>query len=206
MRVISLSCALLYGQIQASADQDHRLIPSMRTIGNEVDDGRLRTWSGQWRRSGIDGCQLGCCTLVLHRFRVLRTSEPSLVSYRHAVGYRRSPGNLASRVTRSIGECRMSLWSAVVVNLYARGPLQSPAYGSGGGWSSGHHAAPTTPASRSWSTSGPWPLVVDEPHPLVSCSCDLVPKRAVTCIFGSYQFSSLIASRDIRRSCALDVP
>ena len=35
----------------------------------------------------------------------------SLVSYRHPVGYCRSPGNLASRVTRSIGECRMSLWS-----------------------------------------------------------------------------------------------
>jgi len=27
VRVISLSCAVLYGQIQASADQDHRLIP-----------------------------------------------------------------------------------------------------------------------------------------------------------------------------------
>ncbi len=33
MRVISLSCAVLYGQIQASADQDHRLIPSKRTTG-----------------------------------------------------------------------------------------------------------------------------------------------------------------------------
>jgi len=33
MRVINLSCAVLYGQIQASADQDHRLIPWMRTIG-----------------------------------------------------------------------------------------------------------------------------------------------------------------------------
>src|SRR5437867_4200206 len=41
-------------------------------------------------------------------------SDPSLVSYRHTVGHFRSPGNLASRVTRSIGECRMSLWSAVV--------------------------------------------------------------------------------------------
>jgi hypothetical protein len=27
MRVISLSCAVLYGQMQASADQDHRLTP-----------------------------------------------------------------------------------------------------------------------------------------------------------------------------------
>jgi hypothetical protein len=43
--------------------------------------------------------------------------DPSLVSYRHAVGYRRSPGKLASRVTRSIGECRMSLWSTLVVSL-----------------------------------------------------------------------------------------
>jgi hypothetical protein len=42
-------------------------------------------------------------------------ADPSLVSYRHVVGYRRPPGNLASRVTRSIGECRMSLWSALVV-------------------------------------------------------------------------------------------
>jgi hypothetical protein len=38
VRVISLSCAVLYGQIQASADQDHRLIPSMRTTG-AYDDG-----------------------------------------------------------------------------------------------------------------------------------------------------------------------
>jgi hypothetical protein len=42
-----------------------------------------------------------------------RRSDPSLVSYRHGVGYRRSPGNLTSLVTRSIGWSRMSLWSAV---------------------------------------------------------------------------------------------
>ena len=30
--------------------------------------------------------------------------DPPLVSYRHGVGYRRSPGNLTSRVTRSTGE------------------------------------------------------------------------------------------------------
>jgi hypothetical protein len=42
----------------------------------------------------------------------------SLASYRHGVGYPRSPGNSASRVTRSVGECRMSLWSAVVVSIY----------------------------------------------------------------------------------------
>ncbi len=40
----------------------------------------------------------------------------SFVSYRRGVGYRRSPGNLASRITRSIGECRMSLWSVLVVS------------------------------------------------------------------------------------------
>jgi hypothetical protein len=49
--------------------------------------------------------------------RVLRTDEPSLVSYRHVVGCCRSPGNSASHVTRSIGECRMPLWSALVVSL-----------------------------------------------------------------------------------------
>ena len=47
--------------------------------------------------------------------------DPSLVSYRHGVGYRRSPGNWASHVTASIGECRMSLWSAVVVSIQAHG-------------------------------------------------------------------------------------
>src|SRR6266568_8233467 len=45
-----------------------------------------------------------------HRQEAVDT-DPSLVSYRLGVGYRRSPGNLASRVTRSIGECRMSLVS-----------------------------------------------------------------------------------------------
>ena len=43
--------------------------------------------------------------------------DPSLVSHRHLVGCCRSPGNLASLVTRSIGECRMSLWSTLVVSL-----------------------------------------------------------------------------------------
>ena len=46
------------------------------------------------------------------------TSDPSLVSYRHVGGYRRPPGNLALHITRSVGECRMSLWSAVVVSIY----------------------------------------------------------------------------------------
>lgn len=51
------------------------------------------------------------------RCRPSRLTDPSPVSYRHVVGYRRSPKNLASRVIRSIGECRMSLWSAFVVSL-----------------------------------------------------------------------------------------
>jgi hypothetical protein len=57
-------------------------------------------------------------------------ADPSLVSYRHGVGYRRSSGNSASLVTRSIGECRMLLWSAVVVSFYACGPAHSHADGS----------------------------------------------------------------------------
>lgn len=44
-------------------------------------------------------------------------ADPSLVSYRHVVGYRRSPGNPALHVTHSIGDCRMSLWSTLVVSL-----------------------------------------------------------------------------------------
>jgi hypothetical protein len=60
--------------------------------------------------------------VVLHRFRMLLAADPSLVSYRHIVGCRRSPGDLASRVTRSIGECQMSLWSALVVSPPAAEP------------------------------------------------------------------------------------
>jgi hypothetical protein len=51
---------------------------------------------------------LGIRTEEGPRRQLVRISDPLLVSYRHAVGYRRSPGNLASRVTRSIGKCRMS--------------------------------------------------------------------------------------------------
>ena len=43
-------------------------------------------------------------------------TDPSLVRHSQPVGYRRSRGNLASRVTRFVGECRMSLWSALVVS------------------------------------------------------------------------------------------
>jgi hypothetical protein len=42
-------------------------ILSMRIIGNKVNSGRLRRWPGRWRRSGINGCQPGCCILLLHR-------------------------------------------------------------------------------------------------------------------------------------------
>jgi hypothetical protein len=60
-------------------------------------------------------------TQLVTRLRARGQTDHLLVSYRHAVGYRRSPGNLASHVTRSIGECRMSLWSTMVVNLQAHG-------------------------------------------------------------------------------------
>jgi hypothetical protein len=46
---------------------------------------------------------------------------PSLVRHCQSLGYRRSPGNLASRITRSIGECRMSWWSTLVVSLRSCG-------------------------------------------------------------------------------------
>jgi hypothetical protein len=46
-------------------------------------------------------------------------SDPSLVSDRHGVGYGRSRGDFASRVSRSIGECRMPLWLALVVRPQA---------------------------------------------------------------------------------------
>ena len=52
-----------------------------------------------------------------HRQAHLDT-DPSLVSYRRVVGYRRSPGESGFRATRSIGECRMSLWSTMVVSIY----------------------------------------------------------------------------------------
>jgi hypothetical protein len=35
---------------------------SMRTIGNEVSEGRLRRWLGQPHRFQTDRCRLGCCT------------------------------------------------------------------------------------------------------------------------------------------------
>jgi hypothetical protein len=38
--------------------------------------------------------------------------DPSLVRHSQSVGHRRSSGNFAARVTRSIGKCRMRSWSA----------------------------------------------------------------------------------------------
>ena len=64
-------CAALSAKFTANPRQDPRhLIPSMRTIGNGVNEGRLRRWPGQVRRSGADGCRPGCCTLLLHCFLV----------------------------------------------------------------------------------------------------------------------------------------
>jgi hypothetical protein len=60
-----------------------------------------------------------------HRQKIIDT-DPSLVRHCQSVGYRRSPGRLAFRVTRLIGWSRMSLWSTMVVNIQA--------HGSGGGW------------------------------------------------------------------------
>ncbi|HEY7416681.1 MAG TPA: hypothetical protein VH593_15945, partial [Ktedonobacteraceae bacterium] len=57
-----------------------------------------------------------CCMGHLARARTLQgavDTDPSLISYRHRVGYCRSPGILASPVTRSIGWSRMSLWSTL---------------------------------------------------------------------------------------------
>ena len=81
--------------------------------------------------------------------------DPSFVSYRHAAGCRRSPRNLASFVTRLIGECRISLWSMVVVSTYPCGPAHSQANGSGGGSSSGVLRVQITSQSDARSTSGP---------------------------------------------------
>lgn len=48
------------------------------------------------------------------------------------------------------------------------------------------------------------PAVVDEPQPQVVCSWGLAPKPVLTCVF--WLSGVLIASRHIRRSCALIVP
>ena len=61
VRVISLSCALLYGQIQASADQDHRLIPRCNPRPGWVGsgpDGVLGVMFRAALRTGSEGFRL----------------------------------------------------------------------------------------------------------------------------------------------------
>ena len=53
-----------------------------RTIGNEVNDGRLRSSEAQPHRSGISGCRSGCCTLLLRHF----AGDQLLRSMFHAAG------------------------------------------------------------------------------------------------------------------------
>ena len=62
------SSAVRYGSVSWHAvegntgGQEDLPRPSMRTIGNPVNEGRLRRWPDQPQRSGIDGGRLGCCT------------------------------------------------------------------------------------------------------------------------------------------------
>jgi hypothetical protein len=66
------------------------LTSSMRTTGNEVNEGRLRRWPGQIRRFGTDKRRPGCCTLLLHCF--------SCSGRAHGSGDRRSPMVLAAQI------------------------------------------------------------------------------------------------------------
>ena len=59
----------LYGPPHSQAHSSRGqggLTTSMRTIGNEVDSGRLRKSTSQRHRSGIGECRPGYCTLLLH--------------------------------------------------------------------------------------------------------------------------------------------
>jgi hypothetical protein len=58
----------------------------------------------------------GDCYSVGYSLLGSRPDGPLLVRHCHFVGYRRSPGDLFSLVTRSIGERRRSLWSTLVVS------------------------------------------------------------------------------------------
>jgi hypothetical protein len=78
MRVISLSCAVLYGQIQASADQDHRLrwcVPPGAVAGRAQTD---LTGSGS-RRSSYGGFRGGYPHFHPHT----GTAQRSPRCYRH---------------------------------------------------------------------------------------------------------------------------
>ena len=57
-------------------------------------------------------------TQLVTRLWVRGQTGPLLVRHCQPVGYRRSPGKLPSRVTRPIGECRMPLWSTLVVSAW----------------------------------------------------------------------------------------
>lgn len=90
-----------------------------------------------------------------HGARCLRAGDHSLVSYRHGVGYRRSPGSLASLVTRLVDWSRMPLWSTVVVSIYLRGLLHGQARDSNDGKSSMLPPPPGSRADRTWPTRIP---------------------------------------------------
>jgi hypothetical protein len=85
------------------------------------------------------------------------TADHSLVSYRHVVGHRRSPGNLASCVTRSIGECRMSLWSTLVVS-----PPEAESHDwlLGGSFRAGGWPTPSSQATSQVKVYPPWMMRV----------------------------------------------
>jgi hypothetical protein len=53
--------------------------------------------------------------------------------------------------------------------------------------------ASASPSSGFLVAASPWSPVVDELDPLIIRSCGSIPKLAVTCVFGSQQFSSLHA-------------
>jgi hypothetical protein len=86
-------------------------------------------------------------TQLVTRLRARGQTDPLLVSYRRSVGCCRSAGNMASRVTRSVAECRMSLWSPMVVSVRA--------HGSGGSYPTASLPARTAVRVGYWSTSGP---------------------------------------------------
>jgi hypothetical protein len=88
---------------------------AMRAIGNEVNDGRLRRWRGQQSRSGLNGCQPGCRTFVLHASSTRAhgsggswptASLPAQVVIR--VGRRSAPG---PQITPS--QTRYPVWATV---------------------------------------------------------------------------------------------
>jgi hypothetical protein len=97
---------------------------SMRTMGNEVNDGRLRRWRSQQSRSGLDGCQPGCCTFVLHRFHLLGFTAPEIAgAKRRRLGESVRPRGLGPRVdhevSRSPRRCGRYLTQYLVAKFQA---------------------------------------------------------------------------------------